>query len=67
MPSASEQLQSLRLMLKARREEHKEVLASGRSDAKTQELVGACKELLWTIEALGKQIRQINGDTDDDD
>lgn len=60
-----EQLRSLRTMLRAKREELKEKLANPMKDESERErLVGQCVAHAWTIEKLGEQIKQINGDDD---
>lgn len=54
-------------MLKAHREQFKEMMATGRTDEKHWELVGQCKALQWTIDKVTEQIRSINAGVSDGD
>jgi hypothetical protein len=67
MADAYAALASLRKVLVAQRETHKEVMADGRPEDKHWELVGRCKALEWTIGKVSEQIKSINGDEDGDD
>lgn len=69
MASATEALQSLRRMVAAQRETHKEVMADGRPEDKHWELVGRCKALEWVIGKVSEQIKangEVDGDSKDD-
>lgn len=65
MAESYEALDSLRTLLKAEREKHKEALAEGHS--KPDELVGRCKGLKWAIGKVSEQIKDLTGDKDDGD
>jgi hypothetical protein len=61
-----EQLNSLRTMLRVKREELKEKLANPMKDeAERERMVGQCVAHAWTIERLGEQIKAINAGDDD--
>lgn len=61
-----EQLNSLRSMLRVKREELKEKLANPMKDeAERERMVGQCVAHAWTIEKLSEQIKQINAGDDD--
>ena len=64
MADAYPALASLRKVLHAERENHKEVMAQGRTEDKHYELVGRCKALEWAISKVTEQIKSINGDKD---
>ena len=67
MADAYAQLESLRTMLRTRRQETMEKMAKGVDKEETyRELVGRCKVLREVIEIIGAQIRDINGGDDDD-
>ncbi len=67
MPDSYSALESLRKMLTVRREELKERMANGLETEDSYRVqVGRCKELRDTIEKIGKQIRSLNGDDDDE-
>lgn len=66
MADAYPALASLRKVLIAEREKHKETMADGRPEDKHYELVGRCKGLAWAIDKVSEQIKSINGDSDGD-
>jgi len=63
MTGTYEALDSLRKVLIARREQHKENLAKGRGDV--AETVGRCKELEDSIEKISMQIKSLNRGEDE--
>jgi hypothetical protein len=67
MADAYAALVSLRKLLVAERELHKEVMADGRPADKHYELAGRCLALKWAIGKVTEQIKSINGDSDGDD
>lgn len=68
MADAYDYLSSLRTVLRSRREDLKEKIARGLSvDDNYQQHVGRAKELADTIEKINAQIKNLHGDTDDDD
>ena len=69
MADAYEALDSLRALIKARREEEKEHLARGRrssSESRVDKAVGMCEAYLEVMDLITKQIRSASGDIDDE-
>jgi hypothetical protein len=62
MAEAYEALTSLRKVLTAKREHHKEQLAHGHSEA---DLVGRCKGLEWAIDRVNEQIKSLTQGNED--
>lgn len=66
MADAYAQLDSLRHMLRTRRQELMEKMARGMDkDDNYREHVGRCKELAYAVEKISEQIKDINGGDDD--
>ena len=66
MADAYQALDSLRHMLRTRRQETMERMAKGMAEDNHREAVGRCKELADTIDKITQQIKSINGDDDDE-
>jgi hypothetical protein len=68
MPAEVALILHLRKQLKVRRQEHLEKLGNGMKRRDAQEHVGRAKELKWLLDdLLGKRLRQLDFDGDDDD
>lgn len=65
MADAYQALESLRHMLRVRRQELMEKMAKGLQDDSHREHVGRCKELADTVDKISQQIKSINGDDDE--
>lgn len=65
MASAVEALESLAIMLRARRLSLLERMGKGLAEDNLREHIGRNKELIETLEKLNKQIQNINGDVDE--
>lgn len=69
MADAYEALDSLRAMIRVKREEEKESLARGRrsaSEDSKERSIGKCEAFLEVIGLIGAQIKSNNGDLDDE-
>lgn len=67
MADAYQCLDSLRALLRSRRQERLERLAKGLPDDIYREEVGRCKELTDTVDKISQQIKNLTGETDDTD
>lgn len=66
MADAYQSLDSLRTLLRVRRQQHMERMAGGlEGEERYQEYVGRCKELKDTIDRIGEQIKSLNRGDDD--
>lgn len=67
MTDAYQCLDSLRAMLRVRRDQFRERAGHGLEERMYREMVGRIKECTELIEKVSEQIKSLNGDLDDDD